>query len=108
MLAFVSKRVYFFYAVAINVYPSRLYNALKLLGERLVGIFLFGQTRTCYDRVSVAYYYREIACLVQRLTILRGKGGQLANGRIFFEDDLTVTVCKYFKRVATTDNIDTD
>lgn len=45
---------------------------------------------------------------MQGLGVLSRKGGKLANGGVFLEDDLSLAVGVDLQRVSLADNIDTD
>ena len=54
----------------------------------------------CNDAVAVADKHADGAGFVERFGIFLGKARQLADGRIFLKNNLTVVSGKYFKRIA--------
>lgn len=94
--------------LAVDIERSSFHRALKLVGEPLVHIFLFGYARGCHHTVAIADHDHKLTGFVERLGILRGKRRQLAYGGVFLEYHLSVAIGKDLKRISFTDNIDTD
>ena len=75
----------------------------KLGRELFVAVFLARNACAGDHGVAVADDDSHVAYLVKCLGVLRGKAGQLADRRIFFEDDLAFAVGVDLKRVALAD-----
>ena len=95
-------------AAVVGVEATTLDDRLQIGGERLVGVFLFGNTGAGDDGITVADSDGEAAGLVEGLGVLTGEGGELSDGGVLFKDDLALTVGVNFEGISFTDNIDTD
>ena len=95
-------------ALAVELKLAALDNDLKLGRDVLFGILLLRHTRSRDHGVTVADENVDLARLVEGICILRGKCVELSDGGIFLKDDLALAVGVYLKRIAVTDNIDTE
>lgn len=94
--------------VAMTVERSLFDDLLQLLGECLIVIFFFRDSRAGDDGVTVADNDREGTHLMKRIRILRRKGRKLTDGGVLLKNNLALAIGINFQRVSFTDNIDTD
>lgn len=76
---------------------------LQLPADLFPVIVLFAASGGGDDVVPVADAHQTTHRLREAFRVLFGKSGKLADGGIFFQDDLTFPVCIYFQRVALAD-----
>ena len=75
-----------------RVEGAALHDVLQGFGEGFVGVLPLGDARTGDDGIAVADGHGQAAGLMQGLGVLPRKGGQLPDGGIFLEDDLSLAV----------------
>ena len=93
---------------SVGIERARIGDLLQLVRDCAIKMLLFGYARAGNDGVAVTDDNVQIAYLVQRFRILRGKGCKLPNGGILLENDLALSIGINFQGVSFTDNIDTD
>ena len=86
---------------AIGAAP--LHDVLKSCGDALIHKLTLSPAGNCDHRVPVADCGDSVGGFVQAVAYLRCKVGQLADGGVFFENDLAVLVGVNLQRVALAD-----
>ena len=87
-------------AGVLPVGAAILHDMLQLAADGFFQQLFFRAAGNGNDTVSVAHGGNAVGGLVQGFAYLPGKIRKLADGRVFFKNDLPVSVCEYLQRVA--------